>query len=248
MDAPRISAVIGLGMLAGAASASVIDFESLPGGNTPVDDMAIGNSYNVAEFNFVTFSILDSSGLSDAVFEARGSDDDDGFVSQGAGANDVEAPGFAGQGLGGFFLRDNRDFSDTGTPLSLIITYNEAASGIAPISASGDIWDIDGVDNGGPANGTEQWAVYVTDILGNTTLQGTSPIGTDPANPLDGLPWTWNAFDEDGIASIELRFIGTKEQGLGVAFDNFSSGPLVPTPGALALFGIGGIAATRRRR
>jgi len=231
--------------VAGVASAGFIDFETVPGVGLPVDDMNIENAYNSAAFDFVTFSVLTADGMADAVFEARGSDDDDGFVNALAGENDVDNPLPVGvPGLGNFFLRDGSDFQNTGKPLSLFITYNEAHSGVAPTTASGQIWDIDGVDG----TNTERWEVYVTDVLGNTTLADTSPEGLESDGPLDGLPWAFVASDADGIAQIELRFTGTKDSGLGVAFDNFRTDGIIPAPGTVALAGLGGLAFARRRR
>lgn len=256
----RTKTVFALIVAAGAAVASnanaanLIDFETIPGVGAPSDDMAIGDSYNTMDFAFVTFAFTDSTGMTDAFYEAVGTDSPaNAFVSNKNGNDDSQLADIGGEaGLGSFLMRDNRDVTTTGQPLSLMINFNKALSdGIAPTGFSGQIWDIDDVSNENSASfGTEQWEVYVTDLLGNTELQATSPIGIEPSDPnsLDSKPWRFTVDDADGIAKIEVRFTGTKEAGLGGAFDNFEVRNVLPTPGTSALFSAGGLLIARRRR
>lgn len=57
---------------------------------------------------------------------------------------------------------------------------------------------------------------------------------------------TWSFIADDSVAN--LRFTGLNAGVYGASIDNVVVTGQVPTPGALALLGIGGLAAIRRRR
>ena len=237
--------------LAGPAHAAFIDFET-----GFVDD----EPFTGTEFSGDGVNFEPAAGISLAI-EATGSsatDTANGFVYNGAAAGaesfDTDATG-AGR-LGGFFLRRSGDFSNTVLPNGPLfsIAYSAAPTG----AISGEIWDIDVVTQQGakdPNEGTEQWRVLAYDAGGTEIGRIDSPVGDD--FDLDALPWTFTFLDADlagGLANldrIDIAFVGTKETGVGVAFDNFASGiapvPL-PAPVLLLAGALGALALAGRRR
>lgn len=222
------------------ARAQLIDFEATPGGGVPVDDAPLATPYPIAGPGTVQFffdtNLNNSFDLGiDAFpyFEAAGNDALNGFLDNTLGVPDTALPGFAGQ-LGGFFLRPQQPGA---VPAPFIVDYNTILS----ISAlSGEIWDIDG------GVGTELWQVDVLDVTNNVLASQTSPLGSGPA--LDGLPWTF-AFSglPAGVDKLRLTFLGTKIDGVGLAFNNFNPFA-IPEPGTALLFALGlaGLAASGR--
>jgi hypothetical protein len=227
-----------------SASASLIDFEQTPAATTPLDDAPLNTPYAIpggtVQFFFDTNgnNTLDG-GDNFPIFEQKGTDGNDGFQNGGLGVQDTAAPGFASQ-LGNFFLRGPVGFA---VPDPFIVDYN---TGITISALSGEIWDIDGQNQG-----TEQWRVEVLDTANNVLASQLSPLGNSPA--LDGRPWTF-AFTglPLGVDKVRLTFIGTKTMGVGLAFNNFSPTEAVPEPASVVLFGLGAIGllavAAKRRR
>ena len=80
---------------------------------------------------------------------------------------------------------------------------------------------------------TEQWHVDVLDGAGNVLKDANghdididSPIGVDGQSPgsLDSLPWIFGFRGlPDGVGAVRLTFNGTKPDGVGLAFNNFSA-------------------------
>lgn len=198
------------------ARAQVITFETDPAGAPAVDNAILGlaSAYVVGPLS-ITFGFdSDGDGATDtpAVFEQIGNDGIDGFAA--CIDRDTAAPGFGPQ-LGNFFLRGipGADFR------LLVIDY----AGGTVSAASGEIWDIDGSF---PL--VEQYRVQAFDTLGNLLATIDSPVGNQDSGclntQLDGRPWTF-AFSglTPGIARITIDFIGTKTQGIGLAFNNFDA-------------------------
>lgn len=198
------------------ARAQVITFETDPAGAPAIDNAPLGlaAAYLVGPLS-ITFGFdSDGNGVTDTpvVFEQIGNDGVDGFSA--CIDRDTAAPGFAPQ-LGNFFLR--------GTPGAdfrlLVIDY----AGGTVSAASGEIWDIDAV-----LPLVEQYRVEAFDALGNLLATIDSPVGNQDSGclntQLDGRPWTF-AFSglTPGIARITIDFIGTKTQGIGLAFNNFDA-------------------------
>ncbi|GAB4547668.1 MAG: hypothetical protein Tsb0013_07570 [Phycisphaerales bacterium] len=232
-------------VMAAGASAQVIDFETTPGGMTPVDDMALDRTaMYVSDGVGVSFGFdTDNDGIADtdAVFEQRGGQNGppDGYVSTlGPGNVDTEAPAFAGQ-LGEFFLRTPNDFSNNNDPQPFVITYDTAVAGV-----SGEIWDIDARTNGT----FEQWRVRGFNAMGDVVATQDSPVGINENLPgtLDSAPWTFALASDQGIARVTIEYIGDAT-GVGLAFDNYNA-TAVPTPAGAAAFGLLGLGAMRRRR
>jgi len=169
---------------------------------------------------------------------------DDGFLSQVNDTFDEARPGFEEE-LGNWFLRTKSPIDSN--PGSLLMTMTDG-----PVNfVTGQIWDIDGDlrEGAGLTSGTEQWRVVALGYEGEEIDSITSPIGDSPdpdLNPLESAPWTW-AFDHDqnDIMAVRIDFIGTREAGAGLGFDNFST---VPTPGVATLLGLGALMTTKRRR
>ena len=170
------------------------------------------------------------------LFEAAGQDGTDGFVNSMSGINDDAAAGFHAQ-LGHFFLRQ---VVNGIVPPPFIVDYT---TGQTITSLSGEIWDIDG----SAALGTEQWLVEVLNGANAVITSTMSPLGTGPAG--DSLPWTFSFGGlPAGVDKVRITFIGTKTQGLGLAFNNFRP-TTVPEPFGLVIAALGavGLAGLRRR-
>jgi hypothetical protein len=226
------------------AAAAVIDFEVVPGG-TPADQLAISNQYALSEG--VTFAL--AGGGTPFLEQSGNADGTTGFIRnwpEETADADVEREGYAGLGLGGFFLRlGTNSFFAAPVPV-LVIDYSTPVA-----AASAQIWDIDSNQFG-----TEQWRVEAFDDFGQVVAMVDSPVGLDALTEesLDGLPWNW-AIDLDGNANIHqirISFIGTKIENIGLSFDNFSpSTAEIPAPPAAWLFGtavVGLLHRMKRRR
>jgi hypothetical protein len=235
----------------GSASAQLIDFETTPpalGGGVPVNDgvLPVAAPYVFPGLT-VSFGFdLDGNGSveSDAVFEHTGVDafppepPNGGFEGFGLVA-DTPDPLFAAQ-LGQWFLRS----PNPGQPIGrFVIQYGGS---LAVTAASGEIWDIDG--NG--AGATEQYLVEAFDSSSSLLGSQLSPLGTLPSAlaPLNARPWV---FGFSGLSApldhIVITFVGTKTQGIGLAFNNFNP-TTVPEPASGLLLGVAGLAAMHRRR
>ena len=139
-----IASVLPLLLSDTAALGQLIDFESTPGGATPIDDASLATPYPIGGPDSVRFffdrnlnNTFDPGTDDLPVFEAAGDDLFDGFVNNGLLQGDIPAAGFAAQ-LGDFFLRPLQAGS---VPSPFIIDYNTT---LAISALSGEIWDIDG--------------------------------------------------------------------------------------------------------
>lgn len=216
--------------LASPALAGFIDFE---------DALSRGLGDNLPVTN--EYQATDGVVFERAVIERIGENRDDGFLNDQLRERDTET-GSPEPGLGTFFLRTATDFSNRGpgdTFMSVVYDAPETA-------ASGEIWDIDG----NRSQGTEKWDVVFT-LAGNPVETVASPEGTtNGAASLDGLPWLF-AYSGSAFDRIDFVFTGTKQTGIGLAFDNFRTDAVIPVPATLGLLGLGlaglGLAARRRR-
>ena len=251
MNRPRIAAAaVSFALVAAAgASASIIDFEpdsfgNLPDGSAAVDNMSILDQYEAAfgiRFGLDADKDLTRDAGDAPLLELVGEDDPgNGFLNDPDGQYDFPRPEHAAE-LGDYFLRTE---GLSGDLASLLIEYTAGGT----FEASGQIWDIDGNNN----QGTEQWLVTAFDENGDEVDSMLSPLGeqNNSSVPTESAPWTWSfdVFPEGpAIEKILIEFVGTKTQGVGLAFDNFSP-RVVPTPGSAALALLGFAAAATRRR
>lgn len=243
-----------LAMANSSAYAGLLDFEHTPDGSTPGDNGALTTPYAIpggtVRFFFDTNgnNVYDAGVDIDPHFEKVGLQANDGASgfrgthSQGDTARNL--PGLADQ-LGSWFLRKQGDI-DTATPTPFVFLANYNTT--VPIhNLSGEIWDIDS----GPNGTTEQWLVEVLDSSNQVIASSLSPMSIDQADPasLDGRPWQFSFSNLLGEADkIRMTFVGTKEGGIGIAFNNFSPDVVVPEPASAALLALGGVALLRRRR
>lgn len=215
----------------------LIDFED--GAAFGGDDAAISNQYTPLG---VTFSLLAGKSANSAVLglptlELVGNskaDKNSAFVTNNGGGDDLARSGFANE-LGDYLLKTNQNVSKTGF-VRLVLDFSQDVASIG-----GQIWDIDG----GGSKSSEQWRVTAFDGNNAALSSIDSPLGTNYGkSSLDGLPWNWELSGAN-IRRVELEFIGTKQSGNGVGFDNFFVVP-VPEPGMLLLIGLGGLLVLRR--
>jgi hypothetical protein len=230
-------------------SAGLIDFETTASGGNPTDNGIISfNDYFMADGVSVSFGfdtnqdgVLDSYG----VFEKTGGGKESGnsgFKSSYGSNYDIAATNSESL-LGDFFLRQSNAYMPFGT-------FHIIYGALNPVtSASGEIWDIDGNNNK-----TEQF--FVEAFNGTDSLASIlSPLGNSSgSNSLDGKPWAFGFNDLSNITRIEISFTGSKEKGIGLAFNNFS--PIediskdvnsVPEPSTVAIFALGIIALVSRK-
>ncbi len=195
--------------------AQLIDFETTPAGGVPADNAPLATPYNLTGGGTVGFyfdvnlSNAHDAGDTNSLFEAAGQDGSDGFVNSVTGINDDAAAGFAAQ-LGGFFVR--QPINGT-VPSPFLIDYNTSQTITA---LGGEIWDIDG----STALGTEQWLVEVLNASNVPLATQLSPLGVN--NAMDAMPWAFSFSGlPTGVDKVRITFVGSKTQGLGLAFNNF---------------------------
>jgi hypothetical protein len=189
----------------------------------------------------------DGSVDSNGVFEKIGGGKErgnSGFMSSYGNKYDRAATGSEAL-LGNFFLRQKNAYKPFGTFHILYDAVNPVTS------ASGEIWDIDGNSNN---NKTEQFFVEAFNGINSLTSM-LSPLGKNAGvNSLDGKPWAFGFSGLSDITRIEISFTGTKQRGIGLAFNNFS--PVedvseqvnsVPEPSTFAIFALGVVGLASRR-
>lgn len=236
---------------------AIVDFESVPG---ETDDLDLsGVFFDDTVGDPISFQLyLDDDGVtngfaeSDSVFlEATGGGlvDTVGFIydsDTGPGRNQDEESSLTSETLGDFFVRTDGLFSATSTNSTFVIEYAPSGSTFSnlPVSASGQIWDIDGTS----LTATEEWIVQAYDASLNSLASVTSPefANNDENTSLDGQPWTFSFNNVGSIKYIAIQFSGTKTNQIGLAFDNLSATP-IPEPGSLGILTLG-IAALGLRR
>ncbi len=226
------------------ASAGLITFETTPGGGTPGDDTELTAPYAI-DGGTVSFGFYHGdTKYSNALFEEVGGPWDNSAFWNSTGYKnysgqkkvvyDTANPGHENQ-LGDYFLRQPDGYKD-------FDIFRIQYSGLKAFAASGEIWDIDGGKN------TEQYSVTAYGASNQILQTLISPEGKN--TDLDGLPWVF-AFTglTQGIDHIDIDFTGSKTQGIGLAFNNFSATSAVPSPGAIWLLGSGllGLVGIRRR-
>lgn len=211
----------GIGLISGDG---LINFEKLPDGRLPADNLDIGTAYQ-ARFGVSFQRDTNGDGLPDAGstvrIEKAGSQEDEGdgedsFFSQGT--YDVAREGLEYL-LGDFFIKGE----------GMIVVFDPPVEIVA-----GQLWDIDGYPSG-----TEQWRVEAMgfDFVNNSDtedvlLSRTSPLGDN--DDLDGRPWqfTFDTGGEGEIHALRFVFIGSKEGDYNFSLDNLTISAVLPSPPA----------------
>ncbi|RMH30016.1 MAG: hypothetical protein D6693_01385 [Planctomycetota bacterium] len=133
-------------------------------------------------------------------------------------------------------------------------------NGAANNFGNGQGWRNDNPPNNGGQAGSGPQPTGTTDFglllfqfviagrAGDNTINSFSPVGTGIFNDQFGNPVTDTTVDGLGFLSGFFQ-IGTRNPDKPLVHRiTFGSGPVIPTPGSLALFGLAGLAAARRRR
>lgn len=211
-----------------AAGATTIDFETLPNGS-PSERLAIGDQFQSTLG--VRFR-LEDGGL--PLLAAVG----EPMISFGGGLeNQPDTPAPA-QGLGTFFLTDDGVISYPLEPL--IVLYDTPVA-----TASGTIVDVDFW--GRSTTIYEAFSIEARGPLGQ--VLDTFVISAFTPGAGDGLASSWS-FERASadIHSIRIAYTGTKDFGVGTAFDDFSPSRPIPEPATALLLAAGCALLTRRRR
>ena len=193
--------------------AGLIDFETNASGTLPYDNepIAISDVFTINNINiqFGFDSNLNGSVDTSAVFESEGETGDTNDTAYWVRNQDKDtaASGYEAQ-LGDFFIRQFKPYKPFGEFVILL------DSNLPVTHASGEIWDIDGNRK------TEQFLIKAFNQ--NTLLEQIySPLGDN--HTLDGKPWTFSFANLTDIEKITIAFTGTKNSGIGIAFNNFSA-------------------------
>ncbi|MEM9412465.1 MAG: dockerin type I domain-containing protein [Planctomycetota bacterium] len=206
-------------LIAASASGDVtIDLEETPTGEIPVDDEVLDrNQAYIVDEVAVTFGFdTDGDGITDvdALFEQRGNDGTDGYISTfGTETSDSERQD-SPESLGEFSLTGNLANGVLG---DFWIDYDTDVENV-----SGEIWDIDAFINF-PL--FEQWRVTAFDREGREIASTDSPQGLAFDNPasLDSLAWVFS-LESENIRRVRIRPIGTSENHqIGFLFDNIKA-------------------------
>ena len=106
--------------------------------------------------------------------------------------------------------------------------------------ASGEIWDLDAYMAPSPTiHGYEQWRIEALDINRDVITNVVSPQGLDMYSDesFDGKPWSFEikASDTEDISALRFVYIGSRENAIGLAFNNFSPSQKLSTTNFLGV-------------
>ncbi|WP_293083310.1 PEP-CTERM sorting domain-containing protein [Okeania sp. SIO3B5] len=192
-----------------SAQAATLGFESIPNW---YEGMPIHNQF-LNDYG-MTFSLI---GGGFPVLAEVGGPKKTGFTTNNGTRKDRPISAANGN----FFITD--DDGGKERPKSLFIEYAQ------PVSiASGEILDIDQRNRN---SRTEEWTVKAFDISNNLLDWEVFTSGPRYNNTGDGVatPWLFENLSAD-ISSVLLEFTGTKNNNIGVGFDNFFAQVAQPVP------------------
>jgi len=236
-------------VIAGSAAAAGVNFEATAGRTpteTPLGDdsaVSIDRAYLVGNTSVVFGWETSGDLLADA--SMRLEDYNDGLVET-AGVGGYTEFGFAdSNGLGwdrdldaqgdNWYLRFSREDGHRINTGSMLMTFG---SGVAAVS--GTLLDLDW---------REMFRITAYDALGNQIAQidTASGLGDERMGSLNSRAYDFT-IGAGGleISFVRIAFVGDATLGGGWGFDNIDVVP-VPAPGAIALLGLAGIVARRRR-
>ena len=240
-----IMLILAIGLFQGSAFGKevYIDFETLPDGTIPTDDLLLTDQYKIS--HLTSFSVdpdRDINTDSDRLptrFEMIGPDADiwsQGFSYDRGNTFDRTYPGFEDR-LETYFLKLYGVTEDP-TEANLLIEFAESA-----MAVSGAIWDIDaiGTDRETADTNWERWHVeaYTKTADGYVSVDSTdSPQGIYPFDPnsLDGKPWAWTfTHTQYDIDAVMITFTGTRPNYVGLAFDQLYAKFKDSEPGQIEL-------------
>jgi hypothetical protein len=209
--------------LAIPAGAQVIDFETIPGQGTPVDDQLISDQFE-ADYG-VTFQLLENDGTpADPAIGPRiakiggvktafvGPNRDTDCDTIGSTTNDTVLD-FDRSGC--WILTDDGVHPGP-RPFGLRVVYSTPV-----MQAGGELIDVDG--------GPEAWLISAFDATGTLVPHPANPVTIAyPGSPgADDGDFATFFFDlGQPISSIELIYNGEDSFGRGLAFDNFTPSSL----------------------
>lgn len=248
----RLGTLLWCGLLVSYAHGiAIVNFETKPDGNAPIDDTPLGTSdaYTLDNGVQMTFGIDHTSDFvadTAAYFEQIGANGDDGFSGFPTNSSEIDtaAPGYEAQ-LGTFFLRAPNHFLDVDAPLGLRIDF-DAPDGYVVTQISGEVWDIDGGTN------YEEWIVIAFNSANSIIGLLNSPQGDDDA--LNQKPWDFELIVREGFDHILIHYIGARRMGIGQGFNNFTASiNRIPEPTSATLFALGfllpaGLGSFQQRR
>jgi len=198
--------------------ATLLDFETLPGGGTPTEGMSISNQFQAS----LGIRFKNSDGSSPIIVQTGSP----GFAFTSAYGDDTPAPG---EDPGSSFMLN---ISTNGPTSDLIAGYS-----LPETDVGGVILDIDGA---------EAWTIHALNAS-NVTID-TLVLDTTSPHTGDALatPWAFHHASAD-ISAVRFIFTGAQSSTTGVAFDNFTF-DTVPEPTTVALVAAGLLLVLPRAR
>lgn len=259
------------------ASAALINFEAgsqtssgtySPTDNQSLDGVTFLSGGAQIQFSFSNSNIVSTledantgESANNSVEGGAGSGDPLGFATRFNGQTiaDQNAPGYngstflqsdSGPGLGDYFLRGSNVLNDFGV---LRIDY---VNGTSSTAIAFQIWDIDGNEELGSEQYLARFFNSAGDMIGSVATPSYDESGV--LNSLDGRPYliTFDSaidaevgFANQGVTRVEVDFIGSKVEGLGLAFDNVNpTGVVIPEPSSTLLLVLAASVLTLVRR
>jgi len=214
--------------LAGVASAAfnlqiTEVYEGAPGEDATADWIEITNFGDMAYDFGVDGNLFFDDGSADPTVDAQLT----GFSSIGAGESVVLVLS-----------------TDTADVIEFIAAWG--AGNLAGVQIGSLLNDAPGLGQGG-----EDVFLFDANTLGAGVIDSTSYLGSDNGG-VAGSTWTWsgdaNTLSTSSVLGVDGAFQGVAFAGDAGEYALIGSPGAIPAPGVAGLFGLGGLAAARRRR